>query len=348
MPQDDDDFKGTDELSGASSAAIGHNGGPSFDDDRATNWFCVSRDIFDHAIVGIHDRQYTEFEAWLSLVAMAEFKPRRVLNKGQMIVLDPGDLMAAHAYLATRWKWTADKVRWFLKRLQTDAMITRECAKLSTSRNTNQIQVISICNYAKYQLIQDAEHQAKHQPSHQANTKPTPSAHQANTKKLTLKHLNTPTQKESEEREEREDGALPLAAGAAPAPLEALKAFEAYNELAQRVGIPLARSLTPQRRKALQARLREHGGYPSWETLLANVERSAFLQGRNDKSWTPPGLDWFLNASNFTKVFEGAYGNGAHAKPAPKETEWERMSRLMGDTARNADEIEILPPMRRL
>jgi len=174
-----------------------HNGGPPIDDDRVGNWFAVSREIFSHPIVGVGDRSYTDLEAWLSLLAMASYEPRRAMNKGTVIVLDPGDLMAAHSYLATRWKWTADKVRWFLKRLQNEAMITRHCANHPTKRNTNQIQIVTICNYSKYQLIQEAQHQAKSQASHQANTKPTPSQHQEiNT--LTSKHL------EKEDTRERE------------------------------------------------------------------------------------------------------------------------------------------------
>lgn len=148
--------------------------------------------------------------------------------------------------------------------------------------------------------------------------------------------------KESEVKEE-----VGIVADATSNAIEALNVFKTYNELAQRVGLPLARSLTPQRRKAINARLKEHGGAVAWEAVLSNIARSAFLQGRNDRGWRPTGLDWFLNPANFTKVYEGAYGNGAHAYAPmqPKETEWERMSRLMGDPV--TTEMEILPPMRR-
>jgi hypothetical protein len=104
------------------------------------------------------------------------------------------------------------------------------------------------------------------------------------------------------------------------ASLTVLWAFESYNELAQRVGIPVARSLTPDRRKAIAARLRDHGGREAWESILNNIERSNFLQGRNPKHWRPTGLDWFLKSANFVKVIEGAYGNGAHADKAGETT----------------------------
>jgi hypothetical protein len=97
-----------------------------------------------------------------------------------------------------------------------------------------------------------------------------------------------------------------------PSPKDALEAFELYNAMAERVGLPQARTLTPQRRKNLIARMREHGGLEAWKTALGNVEKSAFLQGRNDRGWRAD-FDFLLQAARFTKVVEGTYGNGAHA-----------------------------------
>jgi hypothetical protein len=127
----------------------------------------------------------------------------------------------------------------------------------------------------------------------------------------------------SEEKEE--DGAD------APGALSAQLAFESYNDLAMRVGLPLARTLTPERRRSILKRMRDNGGHSAWQSLLSNVERSAFLQGDNDRGWRVPGLDWLLKSANFTKVIEGTYGNGAHAQP--KETNLERIRRLMGGDA---------------
>jgi hypothetical protein len=314
--------------------AIGHNGGPPIEEERAGNWFAVSRTIFDHPVVGIRNRPYTELEAWLSLLAMAEYDQRRIMNKGEVVVLDPGQLMAAHIFLAKRWSWTHDKVRYFLQRLVNEAMISRFCNTQNTNRRTNQIQIITICNYSKYQLTESDVHQAIDQAISQASTNPAPSAHQANTTNLTLKHSNTPTQEESSDED--------LSAGAdapadEPSPKqklnygEALDAFNSYNELAQRVGLPMARSLTPQRRKNLMARLREHGGMDAWRIAMANIERSAFLRGNNPKGWTA-NLDFVLQATSFAKLVDGVYGNGAHANTvtgAKPEDRLERMSRKM-------------------
>lgn len=141
-----------------------HNGGPyveAEDDDDiepATNWFAVSRETFEHPVVGIHGRPYTDFEAWLWLISNAAYMPRRENNKGATIVIDPGHLMAAHAYLEKKWMWTVARVRHFLKRLETEAMITRYTNAQPANRN-NQIQIISISNYRVYQRVYSQQSQ---------------------------------------------------------------------------------------------------------------------------------------------------------------------------------------------
>lgn len=209
---------------------VGHNGGPSLVDDerdeRPGNWFAVSREIFDHPIVGIHDRPFTDMEAWLYLLSIAAYSPQEVSNKGSMIVLDPGQIMAAYAYLSTRWKWSPDKVRWYLKRLENEAMITRFAAQnggrantkqstnqhtnqhtnQSTKRNTNQIQIITICNYSIYQYVQQQLHQAKHQATHQAEHQ---AQHQASHQESNTINTNIISDSESE--------SLPLCAPSAKA-----------------------------------------------------------------------------------------------------------------------------------
>jgi len=206
---------------------IGHNGGPpiSLPEAPKSGWFALSRNIFDHPVVGIHNRPFTDTEAWIHLLSIASYTPTETVNKGSTIVLDPGQIMAAYAYLAKRWMWTQDKCRWFLKKLENEAMITRFVAGLSdggdtenhtnqhtnhhptqdtnqstnrsTKRNTNQIQVITICNYSLYQYVQEQLHQAKpqpkpqaeHQPAHQLTHQPSPQ--ESNTKTLRQED-NTP------------------------------------------------------------------------------------------------------------------------------------------------------------
>lgn len=283
---------------------LGHNGGEPIaeqgdTEERAGNWFAVSRDIFTHHVVGIRNRPYTDFEAWLSLIAMATYETKKETNKGTTIVLDPGDLMAAHAYLAQRWQWTVAKVRWFLNRLHTEAMIARHCANQDSRRNNNQIQVITICNYAKFQLVKSAEQQAKRQAGQQASDKPATSQQQES---------NNETINPEEDKPPRRG----------PSSLDALRAFEQYNAVALHLGLRQASKFTPERQKKITARLNVYGE-DGWKHALGQIQKSSFLRGHNDRGWRAD-LDWMLQASSFGKLYDGVYedkpakqANGSYA-----------------------------------
>lgn len=95
--------------------------------------------------------------------------------------------------------------------------------------------------------------------------------------------------------------------------LDPLEAFHSYNRTAEEIGLSVARSLPPGRRKSINARLREHGA-DSWSTVLANICASDFLQGRNGRGWRP-NLDWIIKPENYVKVLEGNYAPSSAPKP---------------------------------
>ena len=95
-------------------------------------------------------------------------------------------------------------------------------------------------------------------------------------------------------------------------PSDALIAFEAYNATALRCGLRQASKLTPDRQRKIIARLKDYG-LEGWNQALANIERSSFLTGKNDREWRA-NLEFLLQASSFAKVHDGAYGNGRHAE----------------------------------
>lgn len=116
-----------------------------------------------------------------------------------------------------------------------------------------------------------------------------------------------------------------------PTPKNALAAFEAYNATALRCGLAQAAKLTPDRQRKITARLRDYG-LDGWNQALANIERSSFLTGANDRGWRA-NLEFLLQPSSFAKVHDGGYGNGRHAaedrtykpmkffEPTPEELE---------------------------
>ncbi len=114
----------------------------------------------------------------------------------------------------------------------------------------------------------------------------------------------------------KEESAYALSSSAPPSDVPVLEAFQAWNAMALRCGLPQASRLTPKRKTQIRARIREHGP-DSWATALANVERSKFLRGI-DRDWRA-SLDFLLQPSSFAKVVEGTYGNGAHAEDPPPD-----------------------------
>ena len=154
---------------------IGHNGGPMI---RGAGWYATHRDMLTHPIVGIgkavkpldaNKPALSRFEAWHWLIANAAYKAKPVDNKGRVAQLQPGQVMGARSYLSKEWNWSEMTVRWFLKVLLDENMITLATDKIRNQPRTNTANIITLCNYLKYQLGED-EQQPAQQP---ANNQPT-------------------------------------------------------------------------------------------------------------------------------------------------------------------------------
>lgn len=109
--------------------------------------FAIARSSFDHPF--FKPERFTEREAWWWLCGAAAFKPMRVRFGRTMIDLERGQCAFASRFLAVKWKWSEPRVRRFLKRLETDAMV-----KLEPTRETTRI---TICNYDEYQFGRRAD-----------------------------------------------------------------------------------------------------------------------------------------------------------------------------------------------
>jgi len=82
-------------------------------------------------------------------------------------------------------------------------------------------------------------------------------------------------------------------------------AFEEFNGMAERAGIPRAQVITGKRRSGIKARLKDAGGLDGWRACLAKVEASAYCTGKVN-GWKAT-LDYLISESNFAKVMEGNY-----------------------------------------
>lgn len=105
--------------------------------------FAVDRGIWDHP--SFADEPLTEREAWAWLIGEASFKARTKRVGSSVVELDRGQVAASLRFMADKWQWKEPRVRRFLKRLKTDAMID--------AATDAGITVITICNYNKYQRV---------------------------------------------------------------------------------------------------------------------------------------------------------------------------------------------------
>jgi DNA-binding GntR family transcriptional regulator len=128
----------------------------------------------DRAFVGAGDVEacdpergfcFNKGEAFLDLIMECRWCEGKVVNGGRVMTIQPGQLLGGVAWLAHRWNWTSKTVRVFLDKLQDEGMISRSSPgpngelvpPVKGNRGGNQVNIITICNYSKYQLDQAVE-----------------------------------------------------------------------------------------------------------------------------------------------------------------------------------------------
>ena len=153
---------------------------------RIGDWIAISRKCADHPVVGMGQPvkaadatrgSFSRYEAWHFLLFEAAWKIKEIDNKGRIVKLRKGELMAAASWLADCWNWSAETVRWFLTRLEREGMVksvepmvltpsapqAKHQAKhqaitgKNPKRRTNLVRVLSICNYELYQTIYELD-----------------------------------------------------------------------------------------------------------------------------------------------------------------------------------------------
>lgn len=81
--------------------------------------------------------------------------------------------------------------------------------------------------------------------------------------------------------------------------------LDAYNLLAQRIGLPVVRKLTDDRKRRLKAQIGQHGP-DAWGLALEKLEANAWMHGANERGWCAD-FDFLLQAKSFNRLLEGGY-----------------------------------------
>lgn len=234
---------------------------------------------FNRSLIG-HPafRNDAEAMAFAYMVLRASWKPVRVRYKGKALSLNRGQLAMSVRDLADAMDRDKGWVERLLKRLKSETMI-------ETVSETG-VLVITICNYDKYQASNDNRETPDKTPDET-------DARQTQDTEQRTKELN----KEKEEHTSEAEASSPA--------LRPEHVVEAWNEMACRIGLPSVRSLSADRRKRLNARIREHP-IEHWTEAIQAIERSSFCRGESRGGWRAD-FDFLLQPSSFLKLIEGSY-----------------------------------------
>jgi hypothetical protein len=85
-----------------------------------------------------------------------------------------------------------------------------------------------------------------------------------------------------------------------------------YHEICK--SYPRVRSISDNRRKAINARLRTHS-IDDIKEVFEKAENSSFLKGKNKRNWSA-NFDWLMTDNNFCKILDGNYDD---KQEKPKE-----------------------------
>ena len=110
-------------------------------------WIKIYRSIMEDELY--FAEKFTRMQAWLDLLLLAEYKPRVLCVRGIRVPLERGQLALSIRELAVRWQWGVNKVQSFLKELVVSEKID--------TQKSNVVNVITICKYEKYQIIDDSK-----------------------------------------------------------------------------------------------------------------------------------------------------------------------------------------------
>jgi hypothetical protein len=318
-----------------STPGAGHN-------QSTGRWIAIDVGMLDHPVVGWKQpmkpadpkkKAASKCEAWIDLIRFARWKAGASDNQGRIVYVERGELMASRSFLAQRWNWTEKAVRHFMQRLEQEFMVTKTEPRLvagsepgskrgqpeghrngtpngqrrgQQSRNLNQHYRIE--NYDLYQTIREMDDLLRGQ---QEGTSSDQLMDQHRGQRGASEGPESiPSSYQGDTKGESPNGLFGSNEPAPAAPkrdLEVDQAFEAYQQLAERLSLSRPRKPDSAKRKTIRARIKEAGGLDGWMEVLRKIENSAFLRG--DKTDFQISFPWLLKKSNFDKILDGAFDN---------------------------------------
>ncbi len=117
--------------------------------------------------------------------------------------------------------------------------------------------------------------------------------------------------------------------------------FAAWNAVAGRSGLRAAAQLTAERRRAIRARLAEHGE-DGFRRAIDAAGAAPFCCGKNDRGWRAD-LDFLLQPRAFVRLIEGFYGGETETLKTGEWSEERKAALLASIRERDAAEAHYRP-----
>lgn len=232
-----------------------------------SGWFSVKHGITRHPLFkGRPER----LAIWLWLIDNAAYQATEHDINGQTVTVPRGAVAVSERRIAEDVGVGYQVVRTFISRLKSEHMIN---ATVTHGKN-----IISLCNYEKYQTA-----------TGQPNAAP-----------------NAPLTQDQRIKVTRKQGLSKEADASLSSGDDISQAVQVYNSTASEAGWPSVAVLSKSRKAALSARLRECGGIDGWRDAMAKARASPHLCGQNDRGWTA-SFDFLTRQSSFAKLMEGNY-----------------------------------------
>lgn len=252
---------------------VGHKGIIVF----SKGWFKIHRKLWESG--DFKDEVFSEREAWMWIIANANFKENKVVYNEELVKLDRGQLVTSIRRLAGVFKWGRQRIDTFLKRLQ-------KSKTLSIHKVRHRYTLITVCNYDSYQ---DEE-----------NENMTPPSHRADHRHDTAMTRGIPGQKNDKECKERKERKEPLMSNPSDVDdtrvetksqlinKEVQEIYDFYIEQSGRN--PNQYRLTDKRKRHIRARLKEFTK-TQISFAIQGMLKNDFMQGDNENGTKYLDLD---------------------------------------------------------
>lgn len=296
-----------------------------------SGYVLMHRDIIGNPQFRGKDDEYAAM--WLVLRAAWETTTVRVNREA--VTLERGQCAYAISYLAQAWECSKTTAYGRLKHMEASGFITTHSERGHT--------IITVCKYAEYQAsggafgarsaVVQAERDSERVPDRAPNAEigtnqgvdgdcQTTAEREVVVRPERQPNDTRTNKKEGNTGKEDRGSDEPLSPAEPPTlslvssePSAEQQAFDAYNALAERAGLPKAQVLSPTRRASLKRRLQDCGGLSGWVAALDKLAASSHCTGHNDRGWRAD-LDFLLKAQSFTRLMEGRYDD---RKPQPPQ-----------------------------